>query len=312
MDERGRILFVGVVTCYLLGRLFGGDASAVEAVVYGLTAAFGLEFVMASWPRSGTVASRPSRRPWNRALSAVDSGVEARRTDVLQGLAAACSSRRCSTSSRASTRPSRSYIFVPGIVVLSRSRARPRRLGDRLARRRRLRLLDAHRVLDAPHRVPLRARGGARRAAPLDHPRRPPRPPERPAAAGDAAVGERAARARLLRPVRARARRPSRCVRGRVPRRLPGLRHAALPRAPSPPAHAAWASCCGSCTCATTSRTTPAASASAHRSGTGSSGPRSAAAHPARSSLRVRGRRLAAPAPTSRRSGRGPPGPCRA
>ncbi len=50
MDERGRILFVGVVTCYLLGRLFGGDASAVEAVVYGLTAAFGLEFVMASWP----------------------------------------------------------------------------------------------------------------------------------------------------------------------------------------------------------------------------------------------------------------------
>ncbi len=50
MDERGRILFVGVVTCYLLGHLFGGDASAAEAVVYGLTAAFGLEFVMASWP----------------------------------------------------------------------------------------------------------------------------------------------------------------------------------------------------------------------------------------------------------------------
>lgn len=50
MDARGRILFVGVVTCYLLGRLFAGDASAAEMVVYGLTAAFGLEFVMVSWP----------------------------------------------------------------------------------------------------------------------------------------------------------------------------------------------------------------------------------------------------------------------
>ena len=50
MDERGRIAFVGVVTCYLLGRLFGGEASAAEIVVYGITAAFGLEFVMVSWP----------------------------------------------------------------------------------------------------------------------------------------------------------------------------------------------------------------------------------------------------------------------
>jgi hypothetical protein len=50
VGERGQILFVGSVTCYLLGRLFGGDPSLVEAVVYGLTAAFGLEFVMVSWP----------------------------------------------------------------------------------------------------------------------------------------------------------------------------------------------------------------------------------------------------------------------
>jgi hypothetical protein len=51
MDVRGRTLFVGLVTCYMLGRLFGGDASAVEMVVYGLTAAFGLEFVLVSWPQ---------------------------------------------------------------------------------------------------------------------------------------------------------------------------------------------------------------------------------------------------------------------
>jgi hypothetical protein len=50
MDDGGRILFVGGVTCYLLVRLFGGDATALEVVVYGVTAAFGLEFVMASWP----------------------------------------------------------------------------------------------------------------------------------------------------------------------------------------------------------------------------------------------------------------------
>jgi hypothetical protein len=50
MEERGRTLFVGIVTCYLLGRVFGGEATASELVIYGLTAAFGLEFVMVSWP----------------------------------------------------------------------------------------------------------------------------------------------------------------------------------------------------------------------------------------------------------------------
>ncbi len=60
MDERGRILFVGAVTCYLLGRLLGGDATAIEAVVYGMTAAFGLEFVMVSWPALWHGRQQPS------------------------------------------------------------------------------------------------------------------------------------------------------------------------------------------------------------------------------------------------------------
>lgn len=49
MEVTGRLLFVGVVTCYLLGRIFTGDAAALEIVVYGMTAAFGLEFILASW-----------------------------------------------------------------------------------------------------------------------------------------------------------------------------------------------------------------------------------------------------------------------
>jgi TRAP-type mannitol/chloroaromatic compound transport system permease large subunit len=45
----GRLLFVAVVTCYLLGRIFAGAATPVETVVYGATAAFGLEFLLAYW-----------------------------------------------------------------------------------------------------------------------------------------------------------------------------------------------------------------------------------------------------------------------
>jgi hypothetical protein len=45
----GRMLFVTAVTCYLLARIFGGGATPVETVVYGGTAAFGLEFLLASW-----------------------------------------------------------------------------------------------------------------------------------------------------------------------------------------------------------------------------------------------------------------------
>jgi hypothetical protein len=49
METAGRFLFVGLVTCYLLGRVFGGPATPAEVVVYGMTAAFGLEYLMASW-----------------------------------------------------------------------------------------------------------------------------------------------------------------------------------------------------------------------------------------------------------------------
>ena len=40
MESAGRLLFIALVTCYLLGRLFGGGAAPVEVVVYGMTAAF--------------------------------------------------------------------------------------------------------------------------------------------------------------------------------------------------------------------------------------------------------------------------------
>jgi hypothetical protein len=49
MESTGRLLFVGLVTCYLLGRIFGGAAAPLEVVVYGMTAAFGLEYLVASW-----------------------------------------------------------------------------------------------------------------------------------------------------------------------------------------------------------------------------------------------------------------------
>jgi hypothetical protein len=49
MEITGRLLFMAAVTCYLLGRLFSGDASHPEILVYGMTAAFGLEFLIASW-----------------------------------------------------------------------------------------------------------------------------------------------------------------------------------------------------------------------------------------------------------------------
>ena len=45
----GKLLFIAAVTCYLLGRIFAGAAGPAEVVVYGATAAFGLEFLMASW-----------------------------------------------------------------------------------------------------------------------------------------------------------------------------------------------------------------------------------------------------------------------
>ena len=49
MEATGRLLFVAAVTCYLLGRILGGAAAPAEVIVYGMTAAFGLEYVGASW-----------------------------------------------------------------------------------------------------------------------------------------------------------------------------------------------------------------------------------------------------------------------
>lgn len=45
----GRLLFVTAVTCYLLAWILSGGQTPVETVVYGATAALGLEFVLASW-----------------------------------------------------------------------------------------------------------------------------------------------------------------------------------------------------------------------------------------------------------------------
>jgi hypothetical protein len=49
MEVMVRLLFMGAVTCYLLGRIFTGEVAPIETVVYGLTAAFGLNFLVASW-----------------------------------------------------------------------------------------------------------------------------------------------------------------------------------------------------------------------------------------------------------------------
>jgi hypothetical protein len=53
MERAATLLFMGLVTCYLLGRVFAGASTGsiapLEVVVYGATAAFGLEFLIASW-----------------------------------------------------------------------------------------------------------------------------------------------------------------------------------------------------------------------------------------------------------------------
>ena len=49
METPGRFLFVALVTCYLLGRILEGAAAPMEVVVYGGTAAFGMEYLVASW-----------------------------------------------------------------------------------------------------------------------------------------------------------------------------------------------------------------------------------------------------------------------
>lgn len=49
MDTAARLLFVALVSGYLLARVFAGAAGPVEVVVYGITAAFGLDYLRAGW-----------------------------------------------------------------------------------------------------------------------------------------------------------------------------------------------------------------------------------------------------------------------
>jgi hypothetical protein len=49
MENTARLVFMAGVTSYLLGRVLAGDATPPETAVYALTAAFGLEFLAASW-----------------------------------------------------------------------------------------------------------------------------------------------------------------------------------------------------------------------------------------------------------------------
>jgi len=49
MEIAARLLFIALVTGYLLGRVFAGPTSPMETLVYAGMAAFGLEFVVASW-----------------------------------------------------------------------------------------------------------------------------------------------------------------------------------------------------------------------------------------------------------------------
>jgi hypothetical protein len=51
-ERCAEVVFVVTVTSYLLWRVVGeaaGAGSAIEIAVYGLTAAFGLEFLISSW-----------------------------------------------------------------------------------------------------------------------------------------------------------------------------------------------------------------------------------------------------------------------
>jgi hypothetical protein len=49
MQTAGRLLFMAMVTCYLLVRVFAGETTHPETIVYAAAAAFGLDFLIASW-----------------------------------------------------------------------------------------------------------------------------------------------------------------------------------------------------------------------------------------------------------------------
>ena len=197
MDDRGGSCSSGVVT---------STCSAASSVPMRALrdrrlrprGGFGLEFVMASWPGFGAARAAALGSPEPDPPSAVDSGCGSSSDRPPQGLAPDVRLGRCSTGSRASIPRSRRDLRARRSSCSSRSAPREptHARADRAGRSAATSFWTLTRVLDAPRRLPLRARGRARRAAPLDHPRRPPRSPERPAAPGHAAVGERAAGAR--------------------------------------------------------------------------------------------------------------------
>ena len=60
------LAFMVVVTAWLLALVFekaatAGPATAAEVLVYALTAAFGLEFLIVCWPGSATGGGRRSQ-----------------------------------------------------------------------------------------------------------------------------------------------------------------------------------------------------------------------------------------------------------
>ena len=58
---------MAMVTCYLLGRVFSGETTHPETVVYAATAAFGLDFLIASWRALWTRVREPELHPDNRS-----------------------------------------------------------------------------------------------------------------------------------------------------------------------------------------------------------------------------------------------------
>jgi cation transporter-like permease len=67
--ERGKALvmaFMAAVTCYFLAIVFaramGGAGGAAEVIVFGLGAAFGLEFLWTAWTRLWGRAREPADR----------------------------------------------------------------------------------------------------------------------------------------------------------------------------------------------------------------------------------------------------------
>ena len=150
--------------------------------------------------------------------------------------------------------------------------------------------VDADRVLAAPHRLSLRARGRPRSQAALADPRRAPRASQRSQPARHAAqrvdpAGGDLPR-RLPRASSAR-RRGSRCRRASWSATSSTTRCTGTCTTASRAAGSGGA--CASCTCATTSRTTPAASGSARPTGTASSTPRRSPAARRRAGARADG-----------------------